>query len=76
MNIHLPFFHRKPSHTEVRYVVPTARELTEAKRQILNRRASINGQLAVYSATTTLAQRKADAEAYFAKAMTLQVKTR
>lgn len=70
MNFHvnLPsFFRPKPSHTEVRYVVPTKHELTEAQKLLQARQASIRCQLAVYAATTSPEQRKADAEAWNAQ---------
>lgn len=65
-----PFSRPKPSHKEVRYIHSSAREAREAQRAEANRRASINGQLAVYNATTTAEQRKADTEAYFARQRT------
>lgn len=56
------------SHKQVRYVVPTKAEISEARRQELNRRASINGQLAVYAAMTTQKQWAEETAQFFAKA--------
>ncbi|MDB5531549.1 MAG: hypothetical protein JWR51_4652 [Devosia sp.] len=67
MNFHWPFRRPKPAHTAVRYVVPTRHEQTEAQRREANRRASINAQLAVYSAVTTAEQRRTETEAYIAR---------
>jgi hypothetical protein len=60
-------FFRKP-HTEVRYLVPTGHEKLAASRAEANRRASVNGQLAVYVAITPREQRQRDTEAFFAAA--------
>lgn len=59
-------FRPKPalSHKEVRYVVPTKREATEAQRRRAALEASVRGQLAVYAAVTSPSQRKAEAEAF------------
>ena len=68
MNFHFPnpldLFRPKPSRAETRYMVPTGPERVAAQRLLANRRASIQGQLAVYNATTSLAQRQSDAERF------------
>ena len=67
-------FRPKPAHNQVRYVVPTKHELTEAQKLLQARQTSVRCQLAVYAATTTPEQRKAEADAYFAKARGLERK--
>lgn len=58
----LDIFRRpNPVHKEVRHVVATRSE----SRKAANKRASVLAQLAVYVATTSPEQRKAETEAAF-----------
>lgn len=59
-------FRPKPAHTAVRYVHGTRAELTRAQREQQARKASIVAQLAVYAATTSLEERRKEADAFFA----------
>ncbi len=55
-------------HVQIKYVVPTKREATEAQRRVANLRASVNAQLAVYAAVVPLDQRRRETEEWFARA--------
>lgn len=64
MNL-LSFFRSKPSrpHAIVRHVAATKAE----SRLVQRKRADVHAELAVYVATTSLEQRRADAAAFFAR---------